>query len=322
MENNRLSVNQAVFSIVLFNFGSSVVMGISTCLAQDTLLAIFTATLFALPLFLIFARIMKLFPEQDIFEIIETLFGKVLGKLIIALLAFYAIHLAALVLRNFTEFTQVSMMEKTPQLPIIILMGLTAIYLARSNIHAIGKWAVLCFFLVLFVVMITFSASLRHIRLDDILPLAEHPPKQIFQNSLQIFSFPYGETVIFLSVASAFPKGKSHHVFLKALIIILIIFLLVFLRNLVLLGQKMMEASLFPSYVTVRITEISDFVTRFEGLISSNFILAGIVKISLCLLAAAKGVMALFQLDGHKAFVLPCGILAMALCAILFKSLM
>lgn len=72
----------------------------------------------------------------------------------------------------------------------------------------------------------------------------------------------------------------------------------------------------------MRITEIGNFVARFEGLISSNFILAGIVKISLCLLAAARGVKALFCLDDHKAFVLPCGILAMALCSILYKNLM
>ncbi|MEM5768529.1 MAG: GerAB/ArcD/ProY family transporter, partial [Bacillota bacterium] len=70
------------------------------------------------------------------------------------------------------------------------------------------------------------------------------------------------------------------------------------------------------------IIEIGDSVARFEGLISSNFLLAGIVKISVCILAAAKGLSSLFHLNDHQTMVLPCGMLAMALCTILYKNLM
>lgn len=322
MQNHELSFNQAVFSIVLFSFGSSVVIGISTSVKQDTLLAIGLATLAAVPMFWIYGRTMKLFPQSTLFEIAELVFGKVGGKAVTVLMVWYAVHLAALVLRNFSEFTQVSTMPETPQLPVIILLGLTAIYLARSNIHAIGKWSVVSFFLVLFAVLLTFSAALPQIRLNDILPLMEYPAAQIAKTSAQIFSFPYAETVLFLYIGSVLPKEKPFRIFFHGLLLTLIVFLLVFIRNLVTLGPKLMDISFFPSFITVRIIAIGDFIARFEGVISSNFLLAGILKISICLLAAAKGLSSLFQLNNHRTMVLPCGMLAMALCTILYKNTM
>lgn len=322
MNKHQLTVYQAIFCIVLFNFGSSVVMGISTGVGQDTLLALLAAALAVVPLYWMYARILTLFPGKNLFEILQLLFGSFAGKAMTALLVWYCIHLAALVMRNFSEFTQVSTMPETPQLPIALLLGLTTVYLARSNIRAIGKWSVVGFFLVIFVVLLTFTAALREIRLEDILPLMEYPVSKIAPISFQVFSFPYAEAVIFLCVGCCFPTEKQNRIFLQALGIILTIFLLVFVRNLVLLGRKMMEVNYFPSYVAVRIIELGDFLARFEGLISSNFLLAGILKISVCLLAAAKGLSVLFGFNRHRLMVMPAGILAMGICAIVYKNMM
>lgn len=322
MPSDQLTRNQAVFSIVLFNFGSSVVMGISTNVKQDTLLAILLATLMGLVLFLMYARILALFPKKSLFEISEELFGKIGGKIITVLLVWYSIHLAALVLRNFTEFTQTSSMLETPQLPIMIVMTLTTVYLARSNMRAVGKWSVVAFFLVLFVVLLTFAAALPQSHLDGLLPLLEHPVGEILKTSFQITSFPYAETVVFLCLGGSFSRKKPYGTFLWSLLLTMVIFLMVFIRNLILLGPKVMSLSFFPSYDTARTIEIGDFLARIEGLISSNFLLAGIVKISVCLLAGAKGLARLFGLEGPKPLVLPVGLLAMALCAILYKNTM
>ncbi|MGI6161979.1 MAG: GerAB/ArcD/ProY family transporter [Christensenellales bacterium] len=322
-KNSNITPHQAVLSLVLFNFGSSVIMGINTKVNQDAWIAILLATLIAVPLFLIYARILKLFPKKDIFEISDLLFGKWGSKAIAILFTWYALFLAALVLRNFSEFTEITSMPETPQLPIMILMILTTIYLARSDMRAIGKWSVIMVFLVLLVVLLTFSASMQQMRLDDILPIFEHPPEQIAQTTFQIFSFPYAETVMFLGVANSFKKdGRPYKMLFYGLILIFIIFLLVFLRNLSLLGRTMMALSFFPSYVTARIIEIGDFIARIEGSISSNFLLAGIVKISIILMVAAKGLTKMFNLKNYRTMVLPAGMIVLALCAILYENTM
>lgn len=323
MQNNKVSLNQIIFSIVLFNFGSSVVIGINTAVGQDSWLAIIFGAVMSVPLFLMYARIITIFPQKSLYEIAETLFGKIGGKIISGLFIWYAIHLAAMILRNFSEFVEISAMPETPQLPIMILMILTTIYIARSDIRAIGKWSVISILFVGVVVILTFLPSISSISLEGLLPIAEHSPSEIAEATFQTFAFPYAETVIFLCIGIQFKKeNKPYRVLFHALIITLIIFLLVFFRNLALLGRAMMEDSIFPSYVMARVIEVGGFLARIEGSISSNFLFAGIVKISICLLAAAKGLSSMFNLSDHKPMVVPVGMLMLMLCAILYKNTM
>lgn len=323
MQKEKVTPNQVMFSIVLFNFGSSVVMGVSTDLNQNTWIAILAATLLALLIFLVYSRILHLFPEKNLFQIAELLFGGIGGKIISALFVWYGLHLAALVLRNFSEFIQVSVIPETPQLPIMILMVLTAVYLARSGMGAVGKWSVAGALFVLIIVFITFATSVHQMELGDLLPVMGSSPKKLVQSTLQIFSFPYAESVLFLCVGDVMGKGaRSYKMFMWALVLILAIFLLVFLRNLTVLGRALMSISYFPSYVTARIIEVGDFLQRIEGSITSNFLVAGIVKISVCLLAASKGLISLFKQKDSRALVLPAGLLSLAFCAILYNNVM
>lgn len=323
MHNEKVTFHQAIYSIALYCFGSSVIMGVSTDAKQDSWIAILLAALFISPVFLAYARIMRLFPEKNLFEIMEILFGKVVGGIFTALLTWYAIHLAALVLRDFAEFIQVLDLPETPQLPIMILIALTTVYLAQGGMKAIGKWSVVAICFVSFVVALTFSMPIRQMNFKNLLPVMECCPAFLAKNSLPLVAFPYGESVIFLCLADSFRKQDSpYKLYFASLLLIVIFFLLVFVRNLALLGLTMMEASYFPSYLAVRIVEVGDFFARIESSISSNFILAGILKQSACLLAASKGIVRLFRLPCEQTFVLPAGMLALALCAILYQSTM
>ncbi len=323
MKQDQMTMSQALFTIVLFNFGSSVVMGITTKICQDAWIAIILALVPTVPLFFLFGRIMRLFPEKDLFEIMQLLFGKIIGNLLVVLFVWYALHLAALVLRNFSAFTQISSLPETPQLPIMILMALITVYLARSGMRALGKWSTAVIFFVLFVVVFTFAAVAPQLKLDALLPFMEHKPAAVAETAFQVFSFPYAESVMFLGLAAAVQKGDNpYKIFFYALSIIVGVFILVFLRNQALLGATMTELTYFPSYVAVRLLEVGDSLARIEGSISSNFVLAGIVKITVCLLAASRGIAHLFQLEEYRPIVLPVGMLALALCAIVYRSTM
>lgn len=321
MQKEKVTRNQAMFSIILFNFGSSVVIGISTDVSQDAWIAIMVATLLALPIFLLYSRILQLFPEKNLFQIAELLFGGVGGKIISVLYVWYGLHLAALVLRNFSEFTQVSTMPETPQLPILILMALTAVYLARSGMAAMGKWSVIGTGFVLFVVFFTFFGSIYQMEPGILLPVMSSTPKKLVLATLQVFSFPYAEAVLFLCLGDTMGRdATSYKIFVRAILITLVIFLMVFLRNITLLGGPLMDITYFPSYVTARIIKVGGFLERIEGSISTNFLVAGILKISVCLLAVSKGFASLIGKRDGRALVIPTGLLALALSAILYHN--
>ncbi|PKM73423.1 MAG: spore gernimation protein [Firmicutes bacterium HGW-Firmicutes-16] len=323
MQKEMISARQMFCIIIMFIFGSSVIMGVSSGAAQDSWMSLLLAAVFTVPMLLIYARIIKLFPEKNLFEIIEMLFGKIAGNIIIILMVWYSLHLCALVLRNFSEYIQIVSMPETPQLPIMIAMILVVVYMAKSGIETMGKWSIAMLSAVFLVVIITILFSLNKMDFTNILPFMENDFKSIAAGAFRLYAFPFAETVLFLCLADAMKKKDSpRKLYLYALLFSTVVLLLVILRNLFMMGPGMVGASYFASYVAVKLIDVADFFARIEGFISMNFILAGIIKITVCLMAAAKGTARLFGINNYRKLLLPVSLLAVALSAIVYKNVM
>lgn len=316
-----ISSKQAIAILVMFLFGSSVVLGISSELGQDTLIALFISVIFFIPFIIVYSRIIKIFPGKDIFTIFDELFGKIIGKVFTALIVWYGLHLGALVLRNFSEFIQIVSMNKTPELVLIIAMIIIVIYLTKSGIESLGKWSIVTFTITISVVIITLIFASSKAEFSNLLPFFTHTPKEILKSSYNILSFPFAETVLFTTLACSLKKKDSpYKIYLYSILIALIIFVVIMARNTVVAGIPTIKASYFPSYTSARLTGIGDFLTRIEGSITINFILAGITKITVCLLAASKGMAHLFKISNYRTLVTPTAFLMVTLCIIMYTN--
>lgn len=322
MPKETVSSRQATCVLIMFIFGSSVIMGVSTDVGQDSWLSLLMAQLMVLPIILVYARIMRLYPEIDIFEIIEIIGGKIGGKIIIILMSWYALHLCALVVRNFSEFIKVTVMPETPQLNIAVALIVVAIYMSKSGIETMAKWSVIMLPIITFVVIFTALLGLERFEPANLLPVMEHSLGEIASNAYKVFVFPYAETVLFLYLAGSLKKKDSpYKLFTISTLIATVIFLLVIIRNLLLLGPVVVSAKYYPSYTAVRIINIGDFLMRIEGSTALNFILAGVVKTTVCLIATSKGITRLFGLRNYMHIVFPLGLLVVALSTILYKNI-
>lgn len=318
-----ISPRQAVCIIMFFIFGSSVIMGINSTARQDSWISLLMVPFLMFPMLLVYGRIMRLFPEKDFFEAIEIIFGKVFGKLFIILMTWYALHLCALVLRNFSEFIEISFMPETPQVAIMIAMMLVTIYMSVSGIETMGRWSVGMLPFVLGVAMLTTALAVPKMDFTNILPVMEHSVKTIAGGSYKLFTFPFAETVLFLCLADSVRKKDSpYKIYIYAMIFSLLVLLMVILRNTFLLGPELLAAEYFPSFTTARIVDVGDFMARIEGTIAMNFILTGIVKITVCLIAAAKGMSKLFQTGNYRWLVFPMGMLTVAFSSIVYENAM
>jgi spore germination protein KB len=323
MRKDTITFSQSVLTLVLFIFGSSVVFGVSSTAQQDSWLSLIFAWVMVLPLLLVYARIMHLFPETDLFDVIEILFGKIFGKVFIALFTWYAIHLCSLVLRNFTEFMQIVSLQETPQVPMMIALILVTAYLARSGINILGKWSMIMFPIVTLTVILTIVMALSDLHYENLEPFLNSGLQKIISGSFQIVTFPFAETVLFLCIAGAVSRQVSpYKTYIFAVLIGGGILLVIIFRNIMIIGPAMINASYFPSYTAARILHIGDFISRIEGSITMNFLLAGITKITFCMLAGAKGIAKLFAVEDYKRMIMPTSMLVVALCAIVYKSTM
>ncbi len=323
MFKEMLSSRQAICILVMFMFGSSVILGVSSGAAQDSWICVLLAPFMALPMVLIYARMIKLFPEKDFFEIVEFVLGKIAGKIIILLMSWYGLHLCAMVLRNFAEFVGTSYLIETPQLVTLITMILLVVYMLYSGVATMGKWCLVMLPIVVFVVILTALLSAEKIDFTNLMPVMEHSAGTIAKSTYRIFSFPYAETVLFLTLASSVKKTDNpYKIYVSAIFIITVILLLVVLRNILLMGSAVLSVEAFPAYVAVKIISIGDFIARMEGSIAMNLILAGIIKISVCLFAATKGMARLFGIGNYRKIIFPVSLSAVALSVMIYKSSM
>lgn len=323
MLDQPLNRRQITAILIMFTFGSSAVLGFSSEVAQDTWIALALGALCSVPILLLYARLVRLNPGENVFGIFERTMGKAAGKIATVFLTWYAIHLCALVMRNFSEFLKITALFDTPQIAVLAVMLVTVGLLARSGPKALGKWAVITMPIVIGMVAITVVLSLNIYRYEMILPILEHKVTDIFNSAFQAFSFPFTETVLTLGIADFFGARESpYKAYLWGLAISAATLLLVTFRNLLVLGPVVMASSYFPSYMAARIIAIGDFISRIEGSISVNFILAGIVKITLCFIVASRGLSSLLGIRNWQSIVFPTGFAALALSQILYANVM
>lgn len=323
MQSQTFRSRQAICLLASFICGSSVIIGGITDGEQDSWICLLASQLFSIPVIWIYARIMWLFPEKNVYQITEYIFGKFFSKILIVIMIWYSIHLAALVLRNFSEFMQIVALTETPQLALMLIIIAVAGYMAKSGVEVLGKWAVIVTGTLILTVSFTVFLLYNQMDFTNFLPVMNHPTKDLLGSGYKLASFPFMETVVFLGMADSIRKqDKPFKIVLLGDLLGAAILLVVMLRNIVTLGPALLKAEYFPSYVAARIISISDFLVRIEGTISLNFILTGLTKITVCLMAACRGIAFLFHLEDYRKIVLPVGLFVTALCAILYQNTM
>ncbi len=325
IENQKLTPRQLITTIVLFLIGSTVVVGvnINSDVAQDSWLSLIFSFAFSIPFALIYAKIINMFPGKNIYVILDEIFGKKIGKILSILFLIHVLYLGSIVLRNFSEFVEITTLTDTPQLVVTLCLMLIVIYLAKSDIKTLGRWGPICLTITTLVICFTVMLSIPVIEVDNILPILDHSLIKMTNSSFKVFMLPFSELVVFLGMADQLSiKNKEKKTFLTAIFITGILLLIVLLRNIMVLGLPLMKDAYFSSYEAARIIRLGEFLTRIEGVVTINFILGGITKITVFLIVLSKGIAHISNNVDYKKLIVPAGLLIFAICPFLFVNVL
>jgi spore germination protein KB len=307
--------------LIMFIVGSSVIIGASSLAAQDAWIASILAIVASLPVYFIYARIVKLYPEKDLTQILCKLFGNITGKIVALLYVWYALHLGALVIMNFTKLIQVANFPETPLYIIGIFFVVTLIYIIKSGIEVMGRWASLFVILPILVILVTTLLGIGQFDFDNIKPIFGSGAKLI-EASFSLFSFPFAEVVLFLMVLGSLNKKDSpYKVFYTGISIGGALLIIATLRNILILGVPTVALTIFPSYVAVSVIGVGEFFNRFEVLVGGVFLLCGFIKVAICLLAAVKGTAQIFNVSNYKVLVVPIALLMLGFSFVVYSSM-
>lgn len=318
-----ISDRQATALITMFIMGSTLVMGGGSESKQDVWIASLISLIMAVPIYIIYSRLLSSFPGKDLFEILRIIFGKFIGKALSLVFAWYAFHLGSLVIRNFSEFMAIVGMNQTPAYISVIFLGFICIWAARDGIEVLGR---LAYFILPIVVVILTAVTiflLPNMHFENFRPMLSQGITPVLDSAFTLFSFPFAEAIIFLMVFKTLQSKKSpYKAYFLALPIGGAITLSIFVRNMLVLGPTMVLNLYFPSFSAVSIINIGDFLQRMEVLVTVVFLSTGFIKISMCLYAASNGLAKVFNLGSHKSLVAPVGLLMMNLSMFIYKNIM
>ncbi len=307
--------------MITFTLGSTLVLGAGGAAKNDIWLAILISILMVIPMILIYARILTIYPGKSLYEILEAVFGKVFGKILALPFIWFAFHMGSLVIRNFTEFIVIVSLPGTPQTIIAIFMTVLCIWAVRAGIEVMGRWtAIMLPILMLVILAVTFLfAPILDFR--NLKPVLYEGFKPVMDSAFSVFAFPFAETVLFLTILHKLrAKSSPYKVYFWNLLIGGSIILIVSVRTLLSLGVANISILFFPSYASVRLINIGDFLERIEVSVAMIFLFAGFIKISVCLYAASTGIASLLSYQNYRRIVVPIGLSMMILSAIIYTN--
>ncbi|MCT4618860.1 MAG: endospore germination permease [Marinisporobacter sp.] len=323
MNKEIITDKQGISLIALFIMGSSLVIGIGADAEKDSWIAIIISIFFAFLIFIIYARIFFLFPQKDLFDIINIIFGKTLGIVINSLYIWYAFHLGALVLRNFSEFIKTVALEQTPEVfPMICFMFL-CVWGIKEGIEVLGSWAEFTLITFFILICLTIPMQIPNMQLNHILPMLSKGFDPVLKGAFAVFSFPFAETILFGFIFSGVRKKKSpYKIYLVGLVIGGLFIFITALDELLVLGAHAYTTTYFPAHSAVSRMNIGDFIQRSEIIVAIGFLGAGFIKICICLLVVCKGITKLFGFSDYRFSILPISLLMLNLSILIYEDIL
>lgn len=325
MNNEKMTVRQSVCLLTMFLFGNSAMFQISASGSRDAWLSLLIATAVAIPMVMIYSRIISLYPGKTFFEIVYFLLGKIGGFIVSIFLMWYAMHLAALLQYILTEFGMVISLPNPPYFLMVTFVTLAAIYLIKSGGGVLGKWSIISFIAMLAIVVVSFALAMKDADLKQLLPMLRSGPESILKGASQYLAFPFLESIVFLPVLSAWgDSGKSRKIYLCGILIAAGMLMTTGIRNLLLLGEPLISQLYFPFHSASKLLHIGEFLNRLEESVSIFMLLSGITKLAVCLYAAAQGLSYILGEGSSVVYklIMPVGVFCLALSTISTEDMM
>lgn len=323
MKKEVISERQGIVLIILFIIGSSVLIGTGVQAKQDAWVAVSIAAVLSTVVFLMFARILSLYPGKDLFDIMQVVFGKYLGKLLSLPFIWFAFHLGTLVIRNFSEFTNITVFPDTPVVLMLFFFSILCIWGVKAGIEVMGRWSEFFVIIVILLILLITALGITQMDIERIKPILSNGFVPVFKGVFGAFSFPFGEVVVFIMVFSNITKNSNYNkIFLMGLVIGGFLVIISVLRNLMILGVNDLESVYFPSNVSAGVIHIGELLQRMELIVTINFIVGVFVKVTICLLAVCKGITKFFNFEDYRFVVAPVTFLMFGFSIFIYGSTM
>ncbi|MGF7058126.1 GerAB/ArcD/ProY family transporter [Brassicibacter mesophilus] len=304
MTKEVITERQGIGLVAMLIIGTSAIYTLAFEAGRDLWIANILSIGMAFIIGLICAKINRIFPGKDLYEILEICFGNVIGKIISILYTWYFIHDAAEIARNYSTFVTTVSIPETPFIIIVMFLVLLCTFVIRDGIETLSKVNEVFIIVFIFFVLIGAILLLPKIHPENIKPVLYNGMRPVLKGAFSAFSFPFGELVIFITVFSHLRNvDSSTKIYSFGLLLGGIILIIISIFDLLVLGVSNALVELYPSYSTFAKIDIGNFLQRLEIISAIFFSLGTFIKLSIYLLVACRGITGIFKLSEYRSIV-------------------
>lgn len=322
IDTGKVTASQLMFSVACYIQGSTLLTSVLFPITkQDSWIVIALGSLLFIPLLWIYIKLMQRFPDKNLVEINDAVYGPVAGKLVTILYLWFFITLTALNLRDLGEFLNSTILVKTPNVVILGFFTVICAWAVYYGIRVVSRYSSLFVFIALAILIIVTFLTINLMKLENLLPMLDQKPMNYVQGTNIIMTIPFGEVVVFLMVTPNIRKQKKSisKYLIGGFVIGAATMLTVAFRDTAVLGNTMGIYAL-PSFETLRMVSISQALSRMEILFAVVLIILLFFKVSFLYYVTTLTTAHLFNLKSYHSLVLTMGVIIVTYAVLIFPS--
>ncbi|MET3847979.1 endospore germination permease [Paenibacillus sp. OAE614] len=275
---------------------------------QDAWMSMIIAGAIGLAITHLVMHVSLLHPGETLTQFSRKLLGGWIGRIVI--LPYFAawLLLSGDVLRSFTDFIHLTILDRTPIWILMVLIMALAVYLTGiSGITGIGRFCELAGPVTFIALVLTFLLNITNTKLHHILPIAGDTSwQEVFKASLSPASF-FGESFMLLVLLAFISSNKK--IIVKALSSIAFTAIMVTLATVMVLlvfGPYVGMELRFSYFMLVRSINILNFIQNVDVLVIFIWIFGVFAKISLYLFITSYEMAQWLQVKNWKKLIWFC----------------
>lgn len=324
MKTSRISLNQMFTLLILYLTASATLSNVGRLSGPNIWIVMLIAAVLGSILFVIYHRISYLHGYQSLTLILQDVFGKVLGSLVVLVYSGYFLYMGYRIVISTGNMIQFTVMEGASMFLILGLLALVIWYGMMLGFNTIGRASELLFYLVLisFIPLVLGVFTSGIFNFDHFFPILEHGFKEVIPEIYKTTVFPYGELIAFLVIFPLVPKAQSPKILkvgFAALICGTILLLMVDIFNIGILGEDLVYNFVYPFFNSMKMVGVNIFFERLDPLAIIILMTTCFFKICVYFYAGTSLINGVLKKINHKIISLPI-LVVMCLCGAHFQE--
>lgn len=313
--------NLSLFTLLfLTTTATTLMLGISNYVGTSSFLAVPIGAIPALPLYLMIARVHRLYPEKSLGQLLEHLYGRGGTRVICLIYTLFALFTGAILTGYLTRF--ISFTGENQQVAAVFsVFFLISCYLgARVRLGATARLSRLLFPTAAVILLLSLLLCLIKFDPDAIRPLFDRSVHDLAVAGGSLLLFPFCQVILILPFVFRSKSAKVAKPLLWALGISSAVITLAYLGTAGVLGGASMDKLNYPYYMALSVLDVTSFFQRIEVILSIHFVLAMLIKGIACIIFSCRAAAHTFQQPQARLLAAPMAALTLALSLILFST--